>query len=90
MTNSLGKGVINLYSNVACSVLGIGNQQDLSNDLECDPFLKDVHDRKILHTEFFKVQYIIIQAVLSRKFMKKSVVTDEKIFCVYKAFDHKK
>ena len=31
-TKSLGKSVINLYSNVACSVLGIGNQQDLSND----------------------------------------------------------
>ena len=25
---------------------------------------KDVHDRKILHTEFFKVQYVIIQAIL--------------------------
>ena len=48
MTKSLGKSVINLYLNVACSVLGVGNQQDLSNDLECDPFLntdicKDLH-----------------------------------------------
>ena len=40
MTKSLGKSVINLYPNVACSVLGVGNQQDLSDDLECDPFLK--------------------------------------------------
>ena len=32
MTKSLGKTVINLYSNVACSVLGVGNQQDLSDD----------------------------------------------------------
>ena len=39
MTKCLGKSVINLYSNTACSVLGIGNQQDLSDDLECDPFL---------------------------------------------------
>ena len=39
MTKSLGKSVINLYSNIACSALGVGNQQDLSNDLECDPFL---------------------------------------------------
>ena len=39
MTKSLGKSVTNLYSNVACSVLGIGNQQDLSDGLECDPFL---------------------------------------------------
>ena len=30
MTKSLGKSVINLYSNIACSVLGIGNQQDLT------------------------------------------------------------
>ena len=39
MTKSLGKSVINLYSNLACSVLGIGNQQELSTDLDCDPFL---------------------------------------------------
>ena len=40
MTKSLGKSIINLYSNIACSVLGVGNQQELSTDLECDPFLK--------------------------------------------------
>ena len=40
--------------------------------------LKDVRDRKILHTDFFKVQYIIIKAILSRKSMKKFTVTDEK------------
>ena len=39
MTKSLGKTVINLYSNIACSVLGVGNKQELSIDLECDPFL---------------------------------------------------
>ena len=39
MTKSLGKSVITLYSNIACSVLGVDNQQDLSDDLECDPFL---------------------------------------------------
>ena len=38
MTKLLGKSVINLYSNLACSVLGVGNQQELSTDLECDPF----------------------------------------------------
>ena len=38
MTKSLGKSVINLYSNIACSVLGIGNQEELSTNLECDPF----------------------------------------------------
>ena len=45
MTKSLGKSVINLYSNVACSVLSFGNQQDLSNDLECDPFLNTAMQR---------------------------------------------
>ena len=51
--------------------------------------LKDVRDIKILHAEFFKVQYIIIQSILSRKSMKKFAVIDEKIFHVYKAFDRK-
>ena len=44
MTKSLGKSVINLYSNVACSMLGVGNQ-DLSDDLECDPFLNTAMQR---------------------------------------------
>ena len=45
MTKSLGKSVINLYSNLACSVLGVGNQQELSTDLECDPFLNTALQR---------------------------------------------
>ena len=45
MTKSFGKSVINLYSNIACSVLGVGNQQDLSDDLECDPFLNTATQR---------------------------------------------
>ena len=45
MTKSLGRSVINLYSNIACSVLGVGNQQDLSDDLECDPFLNTALQR---------------------------------------------
>ena len=45
LTKSLGKSVINLYSNLACSVLGIGNQQELSTDLESDPFLHTAMQR---------------------------------------------
>ena len=45
MTKSLGKSVINLYSNKACSVLGVGNQQELSTDLQCDPFLNTAMQR---------------------------------------------
>ena len=45
MTKSLGKSIINLYSNLAFSVLGVGNQQKLSTDLECDPFLNTAMQR---------------------------------------------
>ena len=45
MTKSLGKSIMNLYSNVACSVLGVGNQQELSTDLESDPFLNTALQR---------------------------------------------
>ena len=41
MTKSLGKSVINLYSNIACSALGVGNQQDL----ERNPFLNTAMQR---------------------------------------------
>ena len=45
MTKSLGKSIISLYSNLTCSVLGVGNQQELSTDLECDPFLNTAMQR---------------------------------------------
>ena len=45
MTRSLGKSIINLYSNIACSVLGVGNQQELNTDLESDPFLNTALQR---------------------------------------------
>ena len=45
MTKLLGKSIINLCSNIACSVLGVGNQQELSTDLECDPFLNTAMQR---------------------------------------------
>ena len=39
MVKSLGKSIINMYSMGACSVLGIRNQESLSEDLENNPFL---------------------------------------------------
>ena len=45
MTKSLGKSVINVYSNIACSVLSVGNQQELSTNLERDPFLNTAMQR---------------------------------------------
>ena len=45
MVKSLGKSIINVYSMGACSVLGIANQEALSEDLENDPFLNSALQR---------------------------------------------
>ena len=45
MVKSLGCSVINMYSTGACSVLGIANQEALSEDLENDPFLNSALQR---------------------------------------------
>ena len=45
MVKSLGRSIINMYSMGACSVLGITNQDALSEDLENDPFLNSALQR---------------------------------------------
>ena len=45
MIKSLGKSIINMYSMGACSVLGITNQEALSEDIENDPFLNSALQR---------------------------------------------
>ena len=45
MVKSLGCSVINMYSMEACAVLGITNQEALSEDLENDPFLNSALQR---------------------------------------------
>ena len=45
MVKSLGKSIINMYSLGACSILGINNQEALTNDLEKDPFLNSALQR---------------------------------------------
>ena len=45
MVKSLGKSIINMYSMGACAVLGISNQDALSEDLESDPFLNSALQR---------------------------------------------
>ena len=45
MVKSLGKSIINMYSMRTCSVLGITNQEALSEDLENDPFLNSALQR---------------------------------------------
>ena len=41
----LGRSIINMYSMGACAVLGISNQDALSEDLENDPFLNSALQR---------------------------------------------
>ena len=45
MVKSLGCLIINMYSMEACAVLGITNQEALSEDLEKDPFLNSALQR---------------------------------------------
>ena len=45
MVKSLGKSIINMYSMGACAVLGITNQDALSEELENDPFLNSALQR---------------------------------------------
>ena len=45
MVKSLGKSIINMYSMGACAVLGITNQEALSEDLENNPFLNSALQR---------------------------------------------
>ena len=45
MVHLLGRSVINMYSMGACAVLGITNQDALSEDLENDPFLNSALQR---------------------------------------------
>ena len=53
MVKSLDKSIIRMYSMGACAVLGMTNQDALSQDLESDPFLNYVHQRftcELYHT----------------------------------------
>ena len=45
MVKSLGYSIINMYSKGACAVLGISDQNALSEDLENDPFLNSALQR---------------------------------------------
>ena len=45
MVRSLGLSIINMYSMGACAVLGISNQDALSEDLENDPLINSALQR---------------------------------------------
>ena len=77
MTKSLGKSVINLYSNIACSVLGVGNQQELSTDLECDPFLNTAMQRFTcdLYYRFGTLLAPVSSGIITGKHYAKNSIT---------------
>ena len=77
MTKSLGKSVINLNSNIACSVLDVGNQQDLSDDLECDPFLNTAMHRFTcdLYYRFGVLLAPVSTAVITARHYAKNSIT---------------
>ena len=77
MTKSLGKSIINLYSNIACSVLGVGNQQELSTDLECDPFLNTAMQRFTcdLYYQFGALLASVSVGIITGKHYAKNFIT---------------
>ena len=77
MTKSLGKSIINLYSNLACSVLGIGNQQELSTDIECDPFLNIAMQRFTcdLYYRFVTLLAPVSVGIITGKHYAKNSIT---------------
>ena len=77
MTKSLGKSIINLYSNLACSMLGVGNQQELSTNLECDPFLNTAMQRFTcdLYYRFGTLLAPVSVAIITGKHYAKNSIT---------------
>ena len=77
MTKLLGKSIRNLYSNLACSVLGVGNQQDLSTDLECDPFLNTAMQRSTcdLYHRFGTLLAPVSVGIITGKHYAKNSIT---------------
>ena len=77
ITKSVGKSVINLYSNLACSVLDVGNPQDLSTDLECDPFLNTAMQRLTcdLYYQFGTLLAPVSVGIITGKHYAKNSIT---------------
>ena len=77
MTKLLGKSLINLYSNIACSVLGVRNQQELSTDLESDTFLNTALQRFTcdLYYRFGAMLAPVSVGIITGKHYAKSSIT---------------
>ena len=81
MVKSLGKSTINIYSMGACAVLGISNQDALSEDLETDPFLNSALQRLTCELYYRFGSFLAplsVRLITSRHFLSKRNVTDNK------------
>ena len=77
MTKSLVKSIINLYSNIACSLLSVGNQQELSTDLESDSFLNTAMQRFTcdLYYRFGALLAPVFVGIITGKHYAKNFIT---------------
>ena len=74
MVKSLGKSIIDMYFMGACSVLGITNQDALSDDLENDPFLNSALQRltcKLYYRFGFFLAPLSIGIITSRHYLSE-------------------
>ena len=85
MVKSLGKSIIRMYLVGACAVLGMSNQDALSDDLESDPFLNSAPQRLTceLYSRFssflapLSVGLIMSRHYLSERGIKNGGVNEE-------------
>ena len=74
MVKSLGHSIIDMYLMGACSVLGITNQEALSEDLENDPFLNSALQRatcELYYRFSFFLAPLSVGIITSRHYLSK-------------------
>ena len=84
MVKSLGKSIIDAYSSVACHLLKIDKQNELSNDLESDPFLNSALQRFTCDLYYKFGGYLApvsVGLITGRHYMKNT--NEEKISNIY-------
>ena len=81
MLKSLSKSIIKMYSTGACTVLGMKNQDALSEDLESDPFLNSTLQRfrcELYYQFSLFLAQLSIGIITSRHYLSEQNVTDTK------------
>ena len=70
MVKSLGHSIINMYLMGACAVLGISNQDALSEDLENDPFLNSALQRATCKL-YYRFAPLSVGIITSRHYLSE-------------------